>query len=130
MNLAGAQKNYVIVRQGVIARVSEMLDGASTTFMVDSHVFPGNSGGPVILKGELASVVGTKIQNRAFLIGLVISYVPYNDTAVSTQTGQARVIFQENSGLAEVLPTDYIDQTIEAYRATEARKPTAGPEKH
>lgn len=44
MNLAGEQKNYVIARQGAIARISEMLEGASKTFLVNSFVFPGNSG--------------------------------------------------------------------------------------
>lgn len=48
MNLAGAQRNYAIVRQGVIARISELLDHASSTFMLDSFVFPGNSGSPVV----------------------------------------------------------------------------------
>jgi hypothetical protein len=38
--LAGLQRNYVIVRQGVIARISEMIEGASTTFMRDAFVFP------------------------------------------------------------------------------------------
>jgi len=118
MGFAGAQRNYVIVRQGAIARIGEMLDNASKSFMIDAFVFPGNSGGPVILKPELASITGTKNQNAAHLIGLVLSYKPYNDTAFSAQTRQARVIFQENSGLAEVLPTNYIQEAIEAWRST------------
>ena len=61
MGLSGVQRNYVIVRQGVIARLSEMLDGASPTFLIDAFVFPGNSGGPVVLKPEIASILGTKI---------------------------------------------------------------------
>ena len=62
MNLAGVQRNHVIARQGVIARVSEMLDGASQTFMIDSFVFPGNSGGPVVLKPDVAAIGETKAQ--------------------------------------------------------------------
>jgi S1-C subfamily serine protease len=116
MNLAGALKNYVIVRQGVIARISEMLDKASPTFLIDAHVFPGNSGGPVVLRADLNSIAGTRIQDHAYLIGLVISYVPYNDAAFSPQTGQQRVLFQENSGLAEVVPVDYIEEAISAWR--------------
>ncbi|MBA2589708.1 MAG: trypsin-like peptidase domain-containing protein [Alphaproteobacteria bacterium] len=123
MNLAGIKKNYVIVRQGNIARVNDMLDGAVSTFMIDSHVFPGNSGGPVVLKAEISSIQGTKAQANALLIGLVIAYVPYTDTAFSQQTGQARISFQENSGLAEVIPTDYIDQAITAWRAKRDKKP-------
>jgi S1-C subfamily serine protease len=118
MGLAGAQRNYVVVRQGAVARISELLDKASTTFMIDAFVFPGNSGGPVILKPELASVTGTKNQNAAFLIGIVLAYKSYDDTAFSAQTKQPRIVFQENSGLAEVLPTNYIEEAIEAWRKT------------
>lgn len=113
MDLAGRQKNYVIVRQGVIARISELLDHVSDSFMIDSFVFPGNSGGPVILRPEIVSISGTPPpSNAAYLVGVVVEYLPYSDTAVSNQTGQARIVFQENSGLANVLPTDYITETI------------------
>jgi hypothetical protein len=36
MNLAGMQRNYVIVRQGCIARISDMLDGQSTSYLLDA----------------------------------------------------------------------------------------------
>jgi hypothetical protein len=118
MNLTGTQRNYVIVREGVIARISEMLDGASKSFMLDALVFPGNSGGPVVLKPEISSIQGTKSQSAAYLIGIVLSYIPYVDVAVSTQTHHPRITFEENSGLVEVLPTDYIDEAIKVYRST------------
>ena len=116
MNLAGIQRNYVIVRQGCIARISDMLDGASPDYLVDAFVFPGNSGSPVILKPEIASISGTPTQSKAYLIGVVRLYQPYIDVAISPQTNRARISFEENSGLAEVLPTDYIDETITAWR--------------
>jgi trypsin-like peptidase len=119
MNLAGAQRNYVIVREGVIARMSEMLEGASTSFMVDSFVFPGNSGGPVILKPEMSAIQGTKSQLRAALIGVVTDYRPYRDVAISPQTKLARVLFEENSGLADVLPINYAEETIKAWRKSQ-----------
>jgi hypothetical protein len=118
MNLAGKERSYVIVRQGVIARLSELAEHASSTFMIDAFVFPGNSGGPVILKPEITSIQGTKNNGSALLIGMILSYQPYNDVAVSAQTKQPRVIFQENSGLAEVLPMDKIEETIEAWQKT------------
>ena len=93
MGLSGGQRNYVIVRQGVIARVSEMLDHASHTFMIDALVFPGNSGGPVTLKPEITSIVGTKSQTTAYVIGIVTGYRPYVDTALSQQTRRARISF-------------------------------------
>jgi len=124
MNLAGVQRNYVIVRQGCIARISDMLDGQSINYLLDAFIFPGNSGSPVILKPEIVSITGTPFQNRAMLIGIVNSYQFYRDVAVSPQTNRERVAFEENSGLAEVLPTDYIDEAITAWRkANQANQP-------
>jgi hypothetical protein len=114
MGLSGVQRNYVIVRQGAIARISELLDKVSPTFMLDALVFPGNSGGPVILRPEITSISGTKSQTNAYLIGVVIDYRPYIDTAVSQQTRRPRISFEENSGLADVLPVDVVNEAIMA----------------
>jgi S1-C subfamily serine protease len=112
MDMAGAQKNYVIVRHGVIARISEMLDNSSDSYLIDSFVFPGNSGGPVVLEPEVVSITGTQAQSNAYLVGLVVEVIDYIDTAVSAQTGHARITFEENAGLGKVLPIDYIEDAI------------------
>ena len=109
---AGEERNYVIVRQGIIARVQDWLKDNARTFLVDASVFPGNSGGPVLLKPELASIKGTKSHDRCVLIGMVSSYLPYQETAVSLQTERPRMIFEENSGLGVVVPIDVIQETI------------------
>jgi hypothetical protein len=127
LNLAGDQRNYVIVRDGVVARVSEMLDGASKNFLIDALVFPGNSGGPVVLKPDIAAIQGTRNQPAAYLIGVVVSFIPYTELAVSAQTHRPRVSFEENSGLAEVLPVDDINQAIEAWRKIRDAAPKAPP---
>jgi hypothetical protein len=44
--------------------------------------------------------------------------VKYVDVAVSEQTKKARIAFEENSGLAEVLPVDFIDEAIVAWART------------
>src|SRR5208282_3835840 len=98
------QRNYAIVRPGAIARVSDLIQSAATVFLIDSHVFPGNSGGPVILEPSLLAIQGTKNNNTAYLIGMVSAYIPYTDVAISPQTQRPRVTFEENSGLAEVIP--------------------------
>lgn len=121
MNLAGIQRNYVIVRHGCIARISEMLDGTSPSYLVDAFIFPGNSGSPVILKAELSSISGTPAQTRAELVGVVKSYIPYIDVAFSPQTKSERITFEENSGLAEVLPADYIDEAIKAWSGSRSQ---------
>ncbi|MDE2817833.1 MAG: serine protease [Chloroflexota bacterium] len=112
LGLAGKERNYAIARHGVIARVQDWLRGDSNEFLIDATVFPGNSGGPVVTKPELANITGTKPLHECSLIGLVSSYIPYQDMAVSTQSGMTRAVFQENSGLAVVVPFDAIREAV------------------
>jgi Trypsin-like peptidase domain len=112
MGLAGENRNYAIVRQGSIARISEYLDGKTKSFLIDSFVFPGNSGGPVILKPEINSIQGTKSNLKAMLVGVVEGYQPYIDIASSLQTKHQRIAFEENSGLAVIFPVDYVKEML------------------
>ncbi len=113
MGLVGKQRNAVIVRSGTIARIRDTLVKADSTFLVDAFVFPGNSGGPVVSKPDALASEGTQAQNASYLIGVVQAYVPYQDVALSAQTGRPRVIFEENSGLTAVQPVDGIEETIQ-----------------
>ena len=137
MNLAGAQRNYVIVRQGAVARVDELLEDKSSTFLVDAFVFPGNSGGPVVLRPEVVAIQGTKPVSKASIVGVVIAYQPYTEVAVSVQTKRPRVAFEENSGLAVVLPINYVNDLVrprakEVWKRQENAPPPSAPtdEKH
>ena len=112
LGLVGEKGNYPIVRSGTIARVQNWLQGNEDTFLIDSQAFPGNSGGPVVLKPEGMAIKDTRKFTHSLLIGMIRSYIPSQDVAVSTQTGKTRVIFEENSGLAEVVPIDLIKQTL------------------
>jgi hypothetical protein len=114
MSLVEDWRNVVIVKGGIIARIEDMLIAKSDAFLIDALIFPGNSGGPVVLRPEIISITGTPPQVKSYLIGMVVSYQPYIDTAVSQQTQRPRVTFEENSGLASVLPTDYIVTAIVA----------------
>jgi S1-C subfamily serine protease len=125
MGMSGAQRNYVIARRGSIARISDLLDSISNMFLIDALVFPGNSGGPVVSAISVTAIQGTKSQTSAYLIGVVRGYLPYSDVAVSQQTGQLRTIFQENSGLAEVVPIDYVNETIKNWQAIRRARETS-----
>ena len=109
---AGDERNYAVVRQGIVARIQDWLKGNSNSFLIDASIFPGNSGGPVLLKPELTSIVGTQHNDRCVLIGMVSAYLPYSEVAVSKQTGRPRMIFEENSGLGIVVPLNLIEETI------------------
>lgn len=111
LGMAGVTQNYVILRQGTIARIRDWYRDDAKSFLIDSFIFPGNSGGPVFSTPVIASYehkprIGLK------LIGMVSGYLPYTDVASSRQTGRPKIIFEENSGLAEVVPVDAIQKTI------------------
>ncbi len=112
MGMMPSDRQHVIVRGGIIARIRDVFESRSDSFTIDSLVFPGNSGGPVIIKPEVTSIQGTTAMNKAALIGIVKSYIPYTDVAISQQTGKARITFEENSGLANVETVDKIIETI------------------
>lgn len=113
MGLVDNERQYVICRSGSIARIRDLLDNRSKDFLVDAFVFPGNSGGPVITKPESMHIRGTTSIKKASLIGIVQSYIPYQDVAISPQTKRPRIVFEENSGLSSVIPVDYIKETVE-----------------
>ena len=125
MGLVGVERNLAIVRQGVLARVSDALLNPSHNYLIDAFIFPGSSGGPVILKPELAHiketehVKGTKPIPLPFLIGLVKEYISYQEVAISPQTRRPRIVFEENSGLAEVIPIDRVQECIDAWLSSQ-----------
>lgn len=112
LGLVGEGRNFVVVRQGAIARIRDCLESVRKDFLIDCAIFPGNSGSPVVIRPEMTSIQGTKSVKAAYLLGIVASYVPYQDVAVSQQTGRPRVIFEENSGLASVFPMDHVDDLV------------------
>ena len=123
LGLAGKSRNYAIVRQGIVARIHDWYDEEAKAFLIDSSVFPGNSGGPVLAKPTMHTY--GKAISTAKLIGMVSGYVPYKDIARSDQTGLPMLAAQENSGPGIVVPIDAIDETIavvvDQYRAEQSR---------
>jgi hypothetical protein len=69
-----------------------------------------------VLKPEFVSIEGTKANGKASLVGVVTQSRNYVDTAISPQTGRPRITFEENAGLAEVLPIDYVNAAITTFR--------------
>ena len=103
-----------VFRSGTISTLNE--DG---TFYVDGSAFPGNSGSPVFLKPSPISFeeegfsIGTNTQGGKF-VGIIGEYVPYQEVAVSLQTGRPRVMFEENTGLSRVWSVKFIQEIIES----------------
>lgn len=109
-------KESVIVRKGSIARIQDVFHRKQHCFLLDSFIFPGNSGSPVFSQPYMNAIRGTKNINQTWLLGIVQGFLPYVDEAKSAQTGKTRVIFTENSGLALVHPMDYVEEVINIYK--------------
>lgn len=124
---AGTDRNYAVVRHGIVARIRDYLAQESKTLLIDSSVFPGNSGGPVITRPEVLAVAGTPPYARASLIGVVSEYVAYTDVAISAQTRRPRVSFEENTGLSRVVPISYARDAIEPLISDAERARSAAP---
>ena len=81
MGLRSTEHARPIARRGMVARAEP------TLVIADVFVYPGNSGGPVL-----------------YVPGVIVSFIPYRDVAISLQTNRPRAVFEENSGLANVVP--------------------------
>ncbi len=124
LGLAGTNRLRPIVRTGAIASIQESYDGERLDFLADLHVYPGNSGGPLILCPEAFPVGDTPHVKVSSLLGLVKSYVPYQDVAISLQTNRLRQVSEENSGLAAIEPVDRIVEAIEEHLKTDQAWPS------
>lgn len=114
MNLVGMPSKEPICRFGCISRISDLyIPGhPEVNFIADIQSFPGNSGGPIILRPESDSLKGTNPITQSYLLGILYSYIPYRDPLISNQTGEVYSVMQENSGLTNVHPSDYIIDVI------------------
>ena len=112
LRLVGDARSYPIVRYGVIARIQDWIHRHQDTFLIDAPAFPGNSGGPVILKPESAAITGTKAITHCLLVGVISKQLRSREVAVSERTGQPRVVFEEDTGLAEVVPVEMVRETV------------------
>jgi S1-C subfamily serine protease len=103
------------LRLGCISRIEDAFMGhGDSSFFVDAQTFPGNSGGPVVNRPETVAVANTNVNTSANLIGILNSYLPYEDYLLSSQTGDAIMKHRENSGLTKVYPVDRIIEVVDA----------------
>lgn len=74
-------------------------------------VFPGNSGGPVIYKPEIISIGFRRIETGLDWHHRQLPDLHRNRSEPANRT--TRIVFEENSGLAVVIPIDYVLETID-----------------
>lgn len=117
MGVAGTTQNYACVKAGIVSRSDSEIERENKAFIIDSSIFPGNSGGPVIIKPSAISLKGTKAVKSNYLIGVVSAYIPYTEKLYSLQTNPPSVVSleRENSGLSKCVPVDYIRSTYQKW---------------
>lgn len=115
MGISGEEKNYVVARFGIIARWDDEIVNKTGSFLIDAKIFPGNSGSPVVIRPTDFGIGRSKTPIASYLIGMVAGYLPYQDIAISPQTKETRIMFEENSGLAQIIPMDSIRDTVYLY---------------
>lgn len=122
LGLRDPEHGFPIVRSGNVAQPS------GDDIVVDAFVFPGNSGGPVIYVPpiKVSGSLESPYINQERLIGVVSSFIPYREQAVSQKTGRPRVIFEENTGLANVLPIAEVENLLAQPAVNEADSRLSG----
>lgn len=117
-----------IARSGSIALSSlkgvsagKDIDYPEEAFLISGTVYPGNSGGPVILRRTYIGEGTTQI--TTVLAGVVSAYIPSSDVIVNLRTGQPKSFSQENTGLAIVFPSKFIGEAISKIISNTSTKP-------
>lgn len=121
MGLVNVSSNLPICRIGCIARMSESQINEQHNILVDIQNFPGNSGSPIITRPERHFIIGTKALPRSVLVGIIHSYIPYQEQLINSQTKRVVEIRSENSGIAYVHPVEYIREIIDKIHPLEKK---------
>ena len=113
--IMNGEPSSAVIRHGTIA----FFPSGADTFLVDSFVFPGNSGSPVILKPTIVNLKGYQFSvsgnaRQAYLLGVVVEFLPYTEFAISPQTQRPRISFEENSGLVRAVRAEKVAELLRA----------------
>jgi hypothetical protein len=113
--IMNGEPSSAVIRHGTIA----FFPNGADTFLVDSFVFPGNSGSPVILKPSMVNLKGYQFTisgnaRQAYLLGVVVEFLPYTEFAISPQTQRPRISFEENSGLVRAVRAEKVAELLRA----------------
>ena len=108
--LRARDRNYPVVQFGYIAQIQGYLAGAQNhaVFLIGGAIFPGNSGGPVLVPGGTPTAV-TRYFRRGLLLGMVCAQ---RLAPTSTDKGWTYDI-RQSGYLAQVVPMAAIHKAIE-----------------
>ena len=60
---------------------------------------------------EATAIAATKAITHCLLMGVISKQLRSREVAVSQRTGKPRVVFEEDAGLAEVVPVEMVQET-------------------
>lgn len=113
MGLVNEKSGLPICRLGCVARISEAQINEMHNILVDVQNFPGNSGSPIVSRPEFMATTGTKSLSKCVLMGIIHSYIPYEEKLINNQTQRVVEIRSENSGIALMHPVEYIREIVD-----------------
>lgn len=131
MGFAGIAQNFPYAKTGIVSRYDKELLRDKKAFLIDSSIFPGNSGGPVILRPTNTAIANTKAVSSAYLLGAITGYLPYREELWTHQTNPPTVVSleREHSGLSFVVPMDYVKQIFNQWKQAKKRLEKAQEQK-
>lgn len=123
LGISGNVQNFGCVKWGVISRADREVAREIKSFLIDSSIFPGNSGGPVIYRPTITRLDNTTAVTQPYLLGVISGYLPYEERLYTHQTTPPSVanLSRENSGLSFVVPMDFVRQIFNRW-ITEKKK--------
>jgi hypothetical protein len=106
----GAGSYSPVCRSGIVSYI----DDSRQNFLIEGLAYPGNSGGPIFLKQSIFNFKSNTIGaiTEPSFIGIVSRYVTYIEPCVSRHTLRTRIIFEENTGLIQTVPSQYIKALV------------------
>jgi len=123
LGISGNIQNFGCVKWGIISRADREIVRETKSFLVDSSIFPGNSGGPVIYRPTITRLDDTSAVGQPYLLGVVSGYLPYKESLYTHQTIPPSVVSlsRENSGLSFVVPIDFVHQIFKRWVSEKKR---------
>lgn len=98
--------DYPVVRSGTVAQIAGWLNDDHDSMLILGSVFPGNSGGTVIMKPQAGGMGDQPVIRRNYLLGVVSAAKITDSISQETTT-------YENADLGVVVPMDYVNETIQ-----------------
>lgn len=109
LGISGKVQNFGCAKWGIISRADKEIIRDTKSFLIDSSIFPGNSGGPVICRPTITRIGNTTAVTQPYLLGVISGYLPYEEKLYTHQTIPPTIanFSRENSGLSFVVPMDF-----------------------